>query len=46
MTGMDTPFGGIIISPVKGYISSALGRIVFASYVGQISSMEMGVLSL
>lgn len=46
MTGMDTPFGGVIISPIKGYISSPLGRLIFASYVGQISSMEMGFISL
>ncbi|CAA0110581.1 Uncharacterised protein [BD1-7 clade bacterium] len=46
MTGMDTPFGGVVISPVKGYVSSPLGRLIFASYVGQISSMEMGLVSL
>lgn len=46
MTGMDTPFGGVVISPVDGYLTSALGRLIFASYVGQISSMEMGLVSL
>jgi len=45
MTGMDTPFGGVLLSPVDGYILSSLGRLIFASYAGQISSMEMGLVS-
>jgi hypothetical protein len=43
MSGMITPFGGIVMSPYNG---STLSRVVFATYVGQISSMEMGIVAI